>query len=1645
MRQNRRRKNRQNTGRARRCWKGMLAVIAAAATFLTGIDVTGLQTVFANGTSGYKIEVSYSEDQSQATLTGNADRLGQGVTLVSVTDAEGKEYSPSEFSYPVTENGDYTFTVDYKVEEAALIREEKEELTVTVDGIQKAGTEENAPKDDNVAQERMAVSALLAQAQNAEEQITPYELPVYTSESNLALGQTKIPYSGGVFSEELTGELTDYPGRVFDYAYFVFSGDDTEFPLLGLYPLYNEAEKKTEWYYILQDESGSGSGGTSGSVMGDIEAKVAIKLPDNAEVRAKYKVTSQAYPITPKYMTPENREDKDPESIKRWSTSLVEQGRAGEKIIVTFTVPTEYTSAVVEVSKIDGTNIKTFDTANAKSTGLEENVGGVDGRYSGIFDMMDQAVTVTFKAQIAGEQNFKDFGFAWPRSENRDSGNTSIEAGRTYASINTDSKGKAEYKISYLSDTNSSEVKTRLYEDPAYRPSGSVQKIPLYNASDELKDRRITQGKYKTGETQTIRVQYELSSYSDSTNNRYTYIPTILDFYVYKGVSFGTDPSNSNVLVEQISLPQIKNETITQQLETGGTVKITLKEKKNRTPNQQVPDGDFGQDRWGEAYDKYSSGDREVNHPYWEYEIKVSKTRYPYVVSLIDDSGAQEGFVVKEMTGVEQGEVTDVGSTDPEYSTYFENRNSAGRKEYPLVVGSVLWQKYMADKHPTTKRSATMLHLVPKMGYGWPTITLANNATGQQPGRDITPQETPNGKTYYTHYISSAESGASYRDTVTEIKIAAEPITLNVKYASDTGGGSDPSAGTKTLRPSSDRYYSVILQNNLVSSGKYMNGYTLKIKNNENKEITISNPNDRNGKWYPGDILDVQDLYWQMASANSSGTPFLLQGQEAAINTYTMTFTANVSDTPTDGSYGNIGYTIRTQTDFNNWTGDPTNEDHEVMYKTGFSNRTDTVMGYIGSQTLLRNYPEYVEDGTKKYIVSDYSVTESVITGTDDKLDLVYLLGAQVEFTGLRSNFSNNLVDKPGNSGTYVYAEETWFTGMDKHDNVIDLRSIDPGDPEANKVFAGWKIKNTGGESYNGGAPINDSLDLYNMGNTDPDLWNQIFKTDGVIKLEAQWTEAYGPIKHISGRTTDDYNDWDNPDYFEVHTGGDPITEIQTDKKGVKITAQFQYDGLWADNAAQTNFALYREKATPNNEFKLWAYNRNALSEASTADVDLWTHVNNAGDKLHTQASLKVNESSKTFEISFWILDRGNNGIRYDWEDISATTRYRIYAWNDKNGVVTKNEAKPPEISGGVGMMPCVKDGLKVLPKAITSKSGYAGSGTETDKGTQGDGIKAQVKVAQEVYAEETFKVTAEFTGDNLYPGNLQTGDTATEEAKIHAALYKKNPKESNFILWATEAGAVTKHTGKVETPEISVDNSGNISVSFQIIDKETNGDHSINWEWDNDAEYRILVWNATNTNGTPFTPPETYAGESFNVIPEVTTPIELRWKNPEYYVKIPATIILTDKGDVFTDGEKSDYAGAAASVTYEVFSETVKPEVEVKVKDAQTMTITDPAGGSGTLTMNIYSKEGERRQPSADGYSWLGILSTKTTDPTSGNIQSQNASVTIPNGLPRGESLPFQINAQTGNASRKEMYHGTLNYDFTLRDYDNPSTGTTP
>lgn len=1439
MRQNRRRKNRQNTGRARRCWKGMLAVIAAAATFLTGIDVTGLQTVFANGRSGYRIEVSYSEDRSSAILSGNADSLAQGVSLVSVTDAEGREYSPSEFSYPVTENGDYTFTVDYNVEDGETVREEEEELTVTADGIEKpvtdeetagkeealtvsadeaekTGTEEDGPAGSAGTPQRMAVSELLTRAQSTEDQIQPLSIPAYTAESNLRLGTAAISYLGGKFSEELTGELSGYPGRVFDYAYFVFPGDDTEFPLLGLYPLYDAGTQTTDWYYILEDKDNTGSAGDQDSDTDSIDAQAAVALPENAEIRAKYKVTATPFTITQKYIKPEGTTDTNQESIKRWNTSLVNQGRATEQIVVTFTLPVEYTSAVVEVAGADGVPFKTFDTANAASTGLQENVGGIDNRYSGVFEMKSGSVTVTFKAKVDGEGGFQKFGVAWPRSENRDGGNRQIEAGRTYASVNTDSKGKPEYKISYISDRGESNTKTFSWVDPNYR-GGGIQQVPLYNSSDVISNRRTMQGQYKKGETQTIQIQYEMGSLS---NPRYTYIPTVLDFYVYKGVSLGTNPSNSGVILEQIALPQTKNETITYPLETGGTVNVTLTEKKNRTIDEQTPDGDLGYHTvFGQRYPNDKNDEvsyQNVAHPYWVYEIKVSGTRYPYVVSMLDDSGAQETFIIKEMNGVETGQTKAGGATDTEYSTYFENRNGSGRKEYPLNMGSIMWQKYMADTHPSTKRSATMLHLVPKMGYGWPRVTLKNDAPGQQAGRDTTPGKTPGGKTYYTHYISSASSGGKYRDTVTSIEITAEPIALNVKYSSGSGEN-DPSSGAVSLKPASDGYYSVILQNGLVPDGQYMNGYTLTIKNSAGGVITVNNPEHSSNKWYPGDIINVQDLYWEMASATSGGNPFLQQGQGTAPNTYTMTFTASISNTPTTGSYGNVEYKIRTQNSYSPWTGDPSSADHETMYSddNGFTSRTGSVMAYIGSQVLLRNYPDMIE-GPPNLILSEYSLTAVEKAEAQSTLDLVYLAGVQVEFTGLQSGHSSTLVEMSGGSGKYTYAEETWFTGMDKHGNVIDLDSINPGNAPQDKVFAGWKITNTGGDSYNGGNPVTGELNLHTVGKEASDLWNQIFLTDGVIKLEAQWKDAMERITLPDGAMSGSK---------DVKLYQSPYTISATFNMASSVSAGNTVD-----------YAIYISR--PNNlgwgiadlgRVDLSRENDSVIRAAIPGGNRFFDNLQNATVSADVQTS--GNSTDITLTVSNFTDLTGNQKV------------YRIYMWNSQNGNANLwsggsaggaiNTAYRSELSAftPVENYPYMDLTLHQIPKVLPE--------TDTVMESEKDML---------FYEGQAFTVTGTF--------NLESGKDTYDEihrdnanTEIKAALYKVNPPDDegnygDYAIWATNEGAVQSHLNKVSAPTIQKVSDTKFTVSYTILDNSG----SIANIWDDGAKYRVFAW--TNSNG---------------------------------------------------------------------------------------------------------------------------------------------------------------------------------------------------
>ncbi len=334
-------KKHRNRKSERHIWSRLLAVLVIAATFLTGFDISLLNSVFAQETSGYRIEVSYSHDKSQAFLKGNTDSLRTGVTLGELKDVEGNTSDPSGFEAAVTENGTYTYTLTYQetASQTGKQIDKEEKVTVQVDQIAAAAEETQAAsakkeqsasgKETRSGQASTASSTEAAentQQADAGETPTAVELSVleqslaetravttteaqievkqYAAESvtvNLNSNGEKVYFLGGSLINGDTESVPDYvgtPERRFTKAAFVYTNaPENMVELSGLYPLYNTTTQKYDWYYTTKaiDENNGGSG--TDDVSDNI--KVGYLIPDGVDIRFYYELTAtQTYTIT---------------------------------------------------------------------------------------------------------------------------------------------------------------------------------------------------------------------------------------------------------------------------------------------------------------------------------------------------------------------------------------------------------------------------------------------------------------------------------------------------------------------------------------------------------------------------------------------------------------------------------------------------------------------------------------------------------------------------------------------------------------------------------------------------------------------------------------------------------------------------------------------------------------------------------------------------------------------------------------------------------------------------------------------------------------------------------------------------------------------------------------------------------------------------------------------------------------------------------------------------------------------------------------------------------------------------------------------------------------------------------------------------
>lgn len=296
------------------------------------------------------------------------------------------------------------------------------------------------------------------------------------------------------------------------------------------------------------------------------------------------------------------------------------------------------------------------------------------------------------------------------------------------------------------------------------------------------------------------------------------------------------------------------------------------------------------------------------------------------------------------------------------------------------------------------------------------------------------------------------------------------------------------------------------------------------------------------------------------------------------------------------------------------------------------------------------------------------------------------------------------------------------------------------------------------------------------------------------------------------------------------------------------MKATFQYTGKWDAQKDKLNVRLYK---TPKNQTgqtptqRLWG----TVTWDKTSGN--WKLEPGGGfeDKVEL-VSIQGTDSETggkgTLNITFKIKNQNEStgpSISREWDNGAS---YTIYAWNDKN--TTSGEASRPE--GVPKGAPGAATSIKVNPLPITQINGDLG------------GVTGEPKT---IAPGESFSVSAEFKYDkNWYDdfrkeqAQVQYGgaknDTSTDgqngelgENNFEIALYKAPPNSNTFNHWGNKTGGVGGHTSKVTKPEIHENQeTGTVTVTYTIKNLEQ-GDASIDWEYDDGSQYRILAWNDSN------------------------------------------------------------------------------------------------------------------------------------------------------------------------------------------------------
>lgn len=362
-------------------------------------------------------------------------------------------------------------------------------------------------------------------------------------------------------------------------------------------------------------------------------------------------------------------------------------------------------------------------------------------------------------------------------------------------------------------------------------------------------------------------------------------------------------------------------------------------------------------------------------------------------------------------------------------------------------------------------------------------------------------------------------------------------------------------------------------------------------------------------------------------------------------------------------------------------------------------------------------------------------------------------------------------------------------------------------------------------------------------------------------------------------------------------TAAEQVDIYQEDDGTYRITATFYMEGSVLDDSTAT-YAVYaqeeREESTDPGQW-LWG-----LTERGTIDLS------NLTSQRENEAVTGANNIyygrfyGSTLDVSTETTETGNTKITLTFSNISSPgptgIDYRIYLWNSANGDKTNREED----------IPYQFDSTTALDGSFTND--YARNWQELhvipQVTTEYDPLTIEeTNEAELFYEETTFTVTGTFELEGSAKENFAY---LNDHNLLKVALYKQNPtgktSAGQYVIWATNEGAVKNQSGKVSEPEITRVDDYTFTVSFTITNLVSGGTDSITNQWDDGAKYRIFAWTDNNDltalNNEDFgSPTDRFQSDaSITTVPSTTTTMTgVLGSQVESIIKYPKQISMMD------------------------------------------------------------------------------------------------------------------------------------------------------